>query len=256
MGTKQMARFLTSHGSKPTSSSPSAGSWGFLPGRFSWLNRGTKFRSFSRSGAGWPGLSDPNFFWQGKGMRELFDQLTAGQNTVRTADTFKLHCEEDFCKCHFSPQTTSYWNWSLVFRSHTNNGVSLWHSVAVFLYSKVNNPFHLSSFQGIVRWWYEWLIKAVDLLPSRQCGSFRGTVSDKDLYIISQVWNPMCVCVRGGMEYSDTFSTLISLHLKVSGPQTRISKPFLGKGSVSCTLLRKFTKESSLVQKAWLLTEV
>lgn len=116
------------------SSSPSVHSWGFLPGRFSWLNRGTKFRSFSRSRAGWPGLSDPNFFQQGKGMRELFEQLTAAQNTVRTADTFKLHCEEDFCKHHFSPQTASYWNWSLVFRSHTNDGVSLWHSVAVFSY--------------------------------------------------------------------------------------------------------------------------
>lgn len=161
MGTTHMARLLTSHGTKPMSSSLSAGSWGYLPGRFSWLNRGTKFRSFSRNGAGWPGLSDPNFFRQGKGMRELFEQLTAGQNTVRTADTFKLHCEEDFRKCLFTTNCKSYWNWLLVFRSHTNDGMSLTFSCCVFLYSKVNNPFHLSSFQGIFRWWYEWLIEAV-----------------------------------------------------------------------------------------------
>ena len=48
------------------------------------------------------------------------------------------------------------------------------------------------------------------------------------------------------MEHSDTFSTLVSLHLKVSSPQTPISKPFLGKGSVSCTSLCKFTEEFSL----------
>lgn len=44
-----------------------------------------------------------------------------------------------------------------------------------------------------------------------------------------------------------------SVHLAGMQPPDSYSKSFSGKGSVTCILLYKFTKESSLVQKGWML---
>lgn len=57
----------------------------------------------------------------------------------------------------------------------------------------------------------------------------------------------------GGIIYFHTQSH--SVHLAGEWPLDSF-KAIVGKGSVAYTMLYKFTKESSFIQKVWMLTEV